>query len=109
MSLTESIDTSTPTGKFAFQVICSVAELERNQLSERTIAGLLAAIEKGRIGGRPTGLSEKSQKQAKLAVQEYEKYLTYRDRTIDDICTVVGISRATLYKYLKLEGIIKQT
>ena len=81
VSLTESIDTSTPTGKFAFQV----------------------------IGGRPTGLSEKSQKQAKLAVQEYEKYLTYRDRTIDDICTVVGISRATLYKYLKLEGIIKQT
>ena len=90
-------------------MICSVAELERNQLSERTIAGLLAAREKGRIGGRPTGLSEKSQKQAKLAVQEYEKYLTYRDRTIDDICTVVGISRATLYKYLKLEGIIKQT
>ena len=109
VSLTESIDTSTPTGKFAYQVICSVAELERNQLSERTIAGLLAAREKGRIGGRPTGLSEKSQKQAKLAVQEYEKYLTYRDRTIDDICTVVGISRATLYKYLKLEGIIKQT
>lgn len=109
VSLTESIDTSTPTGKFAFQVICSVAELERNQLSERTIAGLLAAREKGRIGGRPTVLSEKSQKQAKLAVQEYEKYLTYRDRTIDDICTVVGISRATLYKYLKLEGIIKQT
>lgn len=109
VSLTESIDTSTPTGKFAFQVICSVAELERNQLSERTIAGLLAAREKGRIGGRPTGLSEKSQKQAKLAVQEYEKYLIYRDRTIDDICTVVGISRATLYKYLKLEGIKKQT
>ena len=85
VSLTESIDTSTPTGKFAFQVICSVAELERNQLSERTIAGLLAAREKGRIGGRPTGLSEKSQKQAKLAVQEYEKYLTYRDRTIVNI------------------------
>ena len=36
----------------------------------------------------------------------YTKYLKDKDRTIDDICRIVGISRATLYKYLKLEGVI---
>lgn len=105
VSLTESVDTSTPTGKFAYQVICGVAELERNQISERTIAGLLAAKEKGRIGGRPTGLSEKARRKAKLAVSEYLKYLQYKDTTIEDICVKVGVSRATLYKYLKIKGI----
>lgn len=105
VSLTESINTSTPTGKFAFQVICSVAELERNQLSERTIAGLIAAREKGRFGGRPPGLSEKAQKLAKLSVKEYARYLEYKDRTIEEICISIGISRATFYKYLKIEGI----
>lgn len=105
VSLTESINTSTPTGKFAFQVICSVAELERNQLSERTIAGLIAAREKGRFGGRPTGLSEKAQKLAKLSVKEYTKYLEYKDRTIEEICISIGVSRATFYKYLRIEGI----
>lgn len=105
VSLTESVDTSTPTGKFAYQVICGVAELERNQISERTIAGLLAAKEKGHIGGRPTGLSEEARRKAKLAVSEYLKYLQYKDTTIEDICVKVGVSRATLYKYLKIKGI----
>lgn len=105
VSLTESVDTSTPTGKFAFQVICSVAELERNQLSERTIAGLAAAREKGRIGGRPIGLTPKAQSLAKLAVKEYTRYLQYRDRTIQEICSIIGVSRATFYKYLKIEGL----
>lgn len=105
ISLTESVDTSTPTGKFAFQVICGVAELERNQISERTIAGLLAAKEKGRIGGRPAGLSEKALRKAQLAVSEYSKYLQNKDITIEDICVKVGVSRATLYKYLKIKGL----
>lgn len=105
VSLTESVDTSTPTGKFAFQVICGVAELERNQISERTKAGLLAAKEKGRVGGRPAGLSKEAHRKAQLAVCEYSKYLQTRDITIEDICVKVGVSRATLYKYLKIKGI----
>lgn len=106
VSLTENLNTSTPSGRFAFHIICSFAELERNQLSERTIAGLKAAKEKGRIGGRPAGLTKKAKEQAKFAAKEYNKYLQYKDRTISDICLKVGISRATLYKYLKIEGVI---
>lgn len=105
VSLTENLDTSTPTGRFSFQVICNIAELERNTLSQRTSAGLMAARKKGRIGGRPTGLTEKGKKKAKTAVTEYKKYLQYKYQSIDDVCAVVEVSRATLYKYLKLEGI----
>lgn len=105
VSLTESLDTSTPTGRFSFQVICNIAELERNTLSQRTTAGLAAARKKGRIGGRPLGLSVKCKKKAKIAVIEYNKYLHSKHKSIDDVCAAAGISRATLYKYLRLEGI----
>lgn len=105
VSLTEYLDTSTPIGKFAFHILCCVAEMERNIISERTIAGLNSAKAQGRIGGRPKGLTDKAKKIAELARIEYNIYLNNKDRTIDDVCRKVGISRATLYKYIKLEGI----
>lgn len=105
VSLTESLDTSTPTGRFSFQVICNIAELERNTLSQRTTAGLAAARKKGRIGGRPSGLSDNCKKKAKIAVIEYNKYLQSKHKSIDDVCVATGVSRATLYKYLRLEGV----
>lgn len=105
ISLTESLDTSTPIGKFAFQLLCGLAEMERNVISERTMAGLLAARRKGRTGGRKPGLSEAAKKKVKLAVLEYTKYLRLKNGTINDICKIVGVSRATLYKYLKIGGI----
>jgi DNA invertase Pin-like site-specific DNA recombinase len=53
ISLSESIDTSTPTGKMVFTVLASVAELERSLISERVRAGLRNARAKGKILGRP--------------------------------------------------------
>lgn len=105
VSLTEHLDTSSPIGKFAFHILCCVAEMERNIISERTIAGLNSARAKGRIGGRPSGLSEAAKRKAKKAKNEYYIYLKNKDMTIDDVCRKVGISRATLYKYIKMEGI----
>lgn len=105
ISLTESLDTSTPIGKFAFHILCCMAEMERNITSERTIAGLASAKAQGRVGGRKPGLTDQAKEKAKLAATEYIKYLQNEIETIDDICRVVGISRATLYKYLRLEGI----
>ncbi|WP_459186993.1 recombinase family protein [Parabacteroides sp. APC149_11_2_Y6] len=106
VSLTEDIDTSSPTGKFVFQVLCSIAEMERNIISERTRAGLSSAKAKGRIGGRRPGLSKQAEQLAKLAAEEYKAYQQRKYKTIDDVCTKVGIARATLYKYLRLEGIV---
>lgn len=105
VSLTEHLDTSTPIGKFAFHILCCIAEMERNIISERTLAGLNSAKAKGRIGGRPGGLTNKAKKKAKMASIEYRNYLKNKYRTIDDVCRKVGVSRATLYKYIKLEGI----
>ncbi|CAM7393340.1 TPA: recombinase family protein [Klebsiella pneumoniae] len=51
-SLTDSIDTSTPMGRFFFHVMGVLAEMERELIVERTMAGLAAARAKGRVGGR---------------------------------------------------------
>lgn len=93
-SLQETIDTSTPTGKLTFHLFGALAEFERNLIIERTQAGLAAARARGRLGGRPKALdSDKRQ----LALELY-----YEGKTpITKICTMMGISKTTLYAYLE--------
>ena len=52
-SLTEGIDTTTAQGRLAFHLFGALAEFEREIARERTMAGLRAARERGRVGGRP--------------------------------------------------------
>jgi DNA invertase Pin-like site-specific DNA recombinase len=63
-SLTDSIDTSTPMGRFFFHVMGALAEMERELIVERTRAGLAAAREEGRIGGRRPKLTPEQWAQA---------------------------------------------
>src|SRR5215211_9501055 len=58
-SLTEHIDTTSPSGKLIFHIFGALAEFERNLIRERTNAGLEAARARGRIGGRPKSLTGK--------------------------------------------------
>ena len=53
VSLSEQVDTSTPTGKMVFTVLGAVAELERSLIAERVKAGLRNARAKGKKLGRP--------------------------------------------------------
>jgi DNA invertase Pin-like site-specific DNA recombinase len=53
VSLSEQVDTSTPTGKMVFTVLGAVAELERSLIGERVRAGLRNAKAKGQRLGRP--------------------------------------------------------
>ena len=94
-SLTEQIDTTTPGGKLVFHVFGALAEFERDLIRERTNAGLAAARARGRLGGRPRKLADA--KQLELARTLYAGGET----DIDTICATLGISRATLYRYLK--------
>lgn len=58
-SLTETfIDTTTADGRLVFHIFAALAEHERNRLIERTQAGLTAARERGRVGGRPTTVTD---------------------------------------------------
>ncbi|EPN1928637.1 recombinase family protein [Cronobacter dublinensis] len=63
-SLTDSIDTSTPMGRFFFHVMGALAEMERELIIERTRAGLAAARAEGRIGGRRPKLTKEQWEQA---------------------------------------------
>src|ERR1700674_5890722 len=53
VSLSENVDTTTPTGKMIFTVLGAVAELERSLIVERVRAGLRNARAKGKTLGRP--------------------------------------------------------
>lgn len=57
-SLTEPIDTVSPAGRLMLNILGSVAEFERSLIRERSIAGQLAAIKRGRWPGRPKKLTD---------------------------------------------------
>lgn len=93
-SLHEVIDTSTPTGKLTFHLFGALAEFERNLVRERTQAGLKAARARGRVGGRPKALNDDKRQ---LAIKLYREGKT----PIKKICTMMEISKPTLYAYIK--------
>ena len=104
-SLNDQIDTTTPHGKFTFHVFAALAEFERDIIRERTKAGLTAARARGRVGGRPKGLSKKAQHTAIIAEKLYQE----RELTVKEICEQLSISRGTLYNYLRFRGVAIQS
>src|SRR5437763_9599989 len=94
-SLTESIDTTTPGGKLIFHVFGALAEFERDLIRERTNAGLAAARARGRTGGRPRKLKTNG----KVALAR--RMFADQSHSIPEMCAALGISRATLYRYVK--------
>jgi len=92
-SLMESMDTTTSGGKLIFHIFGALAEFEHNLIKERTSAGLAAARARGRNGGRPLKLDEKKRE---LAIKLYNE----RERSIKEICQIMGVSKPTLYTYL---------
>ncbi len=100
-SLQDPIDTTTAQGRLIFNLFASLAEFERDLISERTQAGLNAARARGRKGGRPKGLNEAAEKKAIAAEALYIR----GDLSVNEIADNLGISKATLYKYLRHRGV----
>ena len=71
-SVSDAIDTTTPTGKLVFHITGAMAEFERTLISERTRAGMQAARRKGRQLGRPRRLSPEQ--------VEHARYLAKAER-----------------------------
>jgi len=95
ISLTENIDTTTPGGKLIFHLMGTLAEFERDLIRKRTNAGLAAARARGLVGGRPRKLSTNGKVALALRLVEDPNH------SIDDICSTLGISRSTWYRYIR--------
>jgi len=90
-SLMEAIDTTTPGGRLTYNLFASLAEFERSVLRERTRAGLAAARQRGRLGGRP-----KSMTQEKF---DAARNLLNAGTPARDVATALGLSTPTIYRH----------
>ncbi|WP_288950094.1 recombinase family protein, partial [uncultured Paracoccus sp.] len=97
-SLNEAIDTSTSGGRLIFHIMAAFAEFERNLISERTRAGLIAARQRGRRLGRPpVALSDCDLSEARRALVE-------RRERLGEIAARYRVSPSTLRRRLSAEG-----
>lgn len=100
VSLQDCIDTSSASGRFQLTVFAALAELERDMIRERTLAGLEAARKRGRVGGRPRGMSKGVVKRclsAQILVQT-GKF------SVEEACKQQGLSKSSYYSWLKTLG-----
>lgn len=96
-SLNENIDTTNPGGRLVFHIFGALAEFERELIRERTHAGLAAARARGRKGGRPKKLHSR---QINMALS----MLKDRTNSVTEVADTLGVSRSTLYRYLREAG-----
>lgn len=102
VSVKEAIDTSTPTGRLFLTVIAAIDQFEREIILERQREGIAIARKEGKYRGR---------KPIQLKDAEFDKYLEqYNTRKItrQQMAEKLGISRGTLYRRLRMKGIITQ-
>ena len=87
-SLAEDIDTTTSAGRLIFHVFASIAEFERDRISERTKEGLAAARKRGRVGGRPPALSPAQKTEVRRMRED--------GRSIPEIARLFKVSQMTV-------------
>ncbi len=95
------IDTTTASGKLVFGIFAALAEFERELIRERTKAGLAAARARGRKGGRRFDLSKAQVRLAQAAMKN-------RDTKVSELCRELGVTRATLYRYVGPRGELRE-
>jgi DNA invertase Pin-like site-specific DNA recombinase len=91
-SLTDAIDTGSPSGRFFFHVMASLAEMERELTVERTRTGLEVARRLGRKGGRKPKMTN-----SKI---ESAKKLLASGISPRDVARNLGVSVPTLYRWV---------
>ena len=99
VSLKESIDTSTSTGKLLFTLMSAIAQFERDVIADRTREGLKSARARGRTGGRP--------KTDPDAVRKAIKLYRTRQYSIKEIEELTGVKKSTLYRNLSGDDVTR--
>jgi DNA invertase Pin-like site-specific DNA recombinase len=99
-SLQENLDTSSSGGRFIFHFTAALSQFERDLIRDRTLAGLKAARERGRLGGRPKLLSKEDVNLLKRIARDTQI-------SVADVCKRFGISRSTLYRTIGAQAAIQ--
>lgn len=92
-SLHESLDTTTPGGRLVFHVFAALAEFIRELIVSGTRAGLTAARDRGRVGGRPTVVTPE-------IIRAARDMLPNPENSITSIAKILGVSPGTLYNHI---------
>jgi DNA invertase Pin-like site-specific DNA recombinase len=92
-SITEAIDTTIPGSKLISHIFSALAEFERSIIKERTNAGLKAARDRGRLGGRPPALSAQDIAAAKAMLSDPKI-------TVEEVAKRLGVAASTLYRHI---------
>ncbi|WP_406054488.1 recombinase family protein [Kribbella sp. NBC_00889] len=92
-SLHEALDTTTPGGRMIFHVFAALGEFIREMIVQGTREGLDAAKARGTRLGRPPAMTQEQ-------IQHAKDLLGNPDNTVSSIARLLGVSRATIYKYV---------
>lgn len=98
-----AIDTTSVAGELIFNIFACLAHFERRLIQERTLAGLSAARARGRLGGR------KPIKADDPRVIIAKKMFQDKSLNISEICRSLNISRTTLYRFLAITEVKKNS
>jgi DNA invertase Pin-like site-specific DNA recombinase len=99
-SLAEDIDTPTPAGRLIFHVFASIAQFERERISERTKESLAAARKRGRVGGRPPALTPDRR-------AEVRRMRDDQARSIPEIARLFRVSPQTAWRARSIRSLNK--
>jgi len=89
--------TATSGGRLVFHFLAALAEYDREMIVEGTMDGLAAARARGRVGGRPSALSQRQLDQAQRMYDSGE-------HTVEQIAEAFKVGRTTLYRQLHAYG-----
>ena len=96
VSITESIDTSTPAGRLYFNILGALGQMERELIQEGVKAGLAAARRRGKVPGKPRVSEEKLE----LARRELSA-----GRTYPEVARILGVHPQTLYRLVPVKSL----
>lgn len=91
-------DPGDPMGKMFFNILASFAEFEADLIRMRTREGMAMARAKGKLRGKQPKLTDKQQR-------ELVRMHATGEYSISDLAEVFSVSRPTVYRTLKRQGI----